>query len=273
MFQIYDNDNGNIIKTSLETMRFYGGEHHIKNTENSNPVAIIIEAGNDIADDLIIATMAAEIAHNKGNKFTLLLPYLPGARADRGIPFGAKTYANLVNSVKADKVIGIDPHSPVITKLLKNYETLSLTPLLKELFEKRYTGVISPDAGSRERSSAIANALNIPLIMAEKHRDFETSKLTGFKSEPLPDPNGRYLIVDDIADNGGTFCGLASVLNIKPDQLHLFVTHGVFGPKAHNMNEFFERIITTNSHQGHRNEKVNREILDVKPILLKQIIL
>lgn len=273
MFQIYDRVKNEIVKSSLETMRFYGGEHHIKNTENSNPVAIYIESGNDIVDDLIVATMAAEIAHDKGNKFTLLLPYLPGARADRGIPFGANVYATLINTVKADKVIGLDPHSPVITKLVKNYETLSLTPMLKELFKDRYTGIISPDAGSRERSNAIAEVLNIPLIMAEKHRDFETSRLTGFKSEPLPDLNGRYLIVDDIADNGGTFCGLASILNLKPEQLHLFVTHGVFGPKAHLMNDFFERIITTNSHQGHRNEEVNREILNIQPLMLQQIIL
>jgi len=66
-----------------------------------------------------------------------------------------------------------------------------------------YTGIIAPDKGALNRAEALAHAFEVPLYIGGKTRDFETGKLTGFTMESLPE-GGKFLIVDDICDGGGT---------------------------------------------------------------------
>jgi ribose-phosphate pyrophosphokinase len=114
---------------------------------------------------------------------------------------------------------------------------------------QRYQGIIAPDKGSIKRATDVARACHIPVYLAEKHRDPDTGRLSEFTCEPLPD-EGKFLVVDDICDGGGTFMGLANATGLPMERLGLYVSHGVFSGQAENLFAYFDEIWTTDSLQS-----------------------
>jgi ribose-phosphate pyrophosphokinase len=260
--------NGEIINSALSAFTFPAGEKHIKREEQRDlepvEIAIFQPEPDSMHDDLFQLQMWAEFVQIKQSKSVLIAPYMPGARADRGTPYGARIYAKFLAEMWINQIITYDPHSPVIVDELKlwSYEADSSSPAAaitvvypKDILNTRnagivmpniYDGIIAPDKGAVERAGGVADAFDIPLYTAEKQRDFETGKLSGFSIE-LPE-SGRFLIVDDICDGGGTFLGLAGVIS-EYIQLDLYVSHGVFSKNALNSLPLqFNRIFTTNSY-------------------------
>lgn len=261
---------GFTVYSDVNFMQFPAGEQHFTlgpAAQQQVPVRVLI-TGTD-ANDYIRAGLWIDYAHQHGNKVEAVIPYLPAARADRGEPFGAKVYANLINSLEADQVTCLDPHSPVMTELVDNLTIVEAAGVIAadpRIAQRRYAGVIAPDAGAVARAQKAADALGIPLFRAAKHRDFATGKLSGFSCEQLPD-NGRLLVVDDICDGGGTFRGLAQSTGLGPDRLDLWVSHGVFSGQAARLRENFGSIFTTDSHPGHQNPYVNATIIPVSSFM------
>ena len=245
------------VRSTFEAMNFPAGEAHVKVAENqtNTPHTQIAHITGCDPNELMTLAMWADACKRRGDTTVLLMPYLPGARADRGVPFGAAVYANLINSMELDEIVTLDPHSPVMPSLLNNLTVIDSAELIagrfKELALTGHTGVIAPDAGAVERAGRVAAALERPLFRAEKHRDFDTSRLSGFTCEPL-NPNGKYLVVDDICDGGGTFMGLADAIDLPRERLTLWVSHGVFSGRAEQLFERFGNIVTTDSHPGHQ---------------------
>ena len=101
--------------------------------------------------------------------------------------------------------------------------------------------------------------MGVPVYTAGKTRDFESGKLTGFHMEDDLPTTGRFLIVDDICDGGGTFVGLAAAIREKTPHvgLDLWVTHGIFSQGFDALEDAFEVIHTTNSFFGTVESVVN----------------
>jgi len=184
----------------------------------------------------------------------LYMPFAFGARQDRrnltgDVLFGAKYYADIINSVGFDQVTIVDPHSNVIAGLINNRRVISAGDVLLAQFGPKfgsyYAGVIAPDAGATARAYDVAQKIGAPeVIQAWKHRDVADGMIAGFGIEPIE--AGEYLVVDDICDGGGTFNGLASIL---PEGVvcDLYVTHGIFSHGLRDLKKNFKRIITTDS--------------------------
>lgn len=244
-------------------MRFPAGECHIttdKVMDGETPLYLYLTGAD--ANDYVTAGMWIDYAHQGGHKVTALIPYLPGARQDRNIPFGAKVYANLINALDADEVVCFDPHSDVMPGLLNNLRVVHSDTVIKKVLRKTlgdYAGVICPDAGARARTEKTAAALGLPIYYATKRRDFTTGRLSGFQCEALP-AAGKFLVVDDICDGGGTFRGLAEATGLPKDRLDLWVSHGVFSGDAAALNEHYGTIYTTDSHPGSANPGVGARI-------------
>ena len=273
MITVIDKDqNGNLTNSKTQVEYFTGGEVNIPNIDEINPTAVIMTGAS--AEELMLAAMVADVAHKKGNPFTLLLPYLPAARADRGTPFGGKIYADVINTIKAEKVVCLDPHSEIVPNLINNITIVDTTNIIVHaiLEKEKWAGIISPDEGGIERALKIANKANLPLIKGSKHRDFKTHELSGFDCEALPDPNGKYLIIDDICDSGGTILGLVEAINCPPENLALWVTHGVFADLAARLNDHIGTVYTTNSHPGSANPLVEANVIDLTTILLDEVL-
>ncbi|MFD7247863.1 hypothetical protein ACFV6Y_38700 [Streptomyces massasporeus] len=253
-----------------EAFTFPGGEHHLRNIpEFDEPVTWIADVRGADPNDLIKAALLADVAHSRDDGFVLLLPYLPAARADRGAPLGLRVYANLINTMTADRVVVIDPHSPAAARHLPGIHVTDHTELVERAVrlwdhdrpELALDAVIAPDKGARDRAASVAARLGIDLYQADKRRDFETGRILGIEmTEGLP-KSGRYLVVDDICDGGGTFAGLAEAIGVPREQLSLWVTHGIFSGQANYLRDYYSRIITTDSHPGHNRVDVATTII------------
>lgn len=257
---------------TFQSMFFPAGEAHVKiinDNVDKGPLLEVARITGADANDLFTLAMWADACHRRAdarhekypndapNRMILVMPYLPGARADHDdfIPFGAGVYADFINSLGVDQVICFDPHSRVLPSMLGGVTVIDSTRLIrqhvvgradKDSRPQRYDGIIAPDKGAVDRASKVAAACHIPLYRAEKHRDPLTGKLSGFTCEALPG-TGRFLVVDDICDGGGTFRGLAETTGLPPERLGLYVSHGVFSGAAASLNEDFSEIWTTDS--------------------------
>lgn len=252
------------VDSPLTPFWFPGGEAHIKGVDEQEGAFAYQIADIRGADprDLIMASMWGQAVRARGEKSVLLLPYLPAARADRGVPM-LDSYVSLVADIAADQIIYLDPHSPTwverytdiddIAKMTEYpFERIIKMEIQDATSDSRaqpYKGVIAPDKGARDRAARAARIMGVPVYTAGKTRDFETGRLTGFHMEDeLPD-HGKFLIVDDICDGGGTFVGLADAISTSnPDvKLDLWVTHGIFSKGLDDLNEHFGTIHTTDS--------------------------
>lgn len=252
---------GEIIKSKLAPFSFPAGEAHTKIEERREyeptEIAIIQPSASSLHDDLFQLAMWDSTLEKEWDVHqVVLLPYMPGARADRGVPFGLEVYAGFLKGLSLGQIILFDPHSPATLTELQN-SFMDITVLDSDAilqnnfrdFSQTYDGVIAPDKGAVERATTFSNAISCPVYTVDKTRDFETGKLTGFKV-PEIDKSGRYLIVDDICDGGGTFIGIAEELDLPHGHLDLFVSHGVFS-KGTTLGGRFGNIYTTNSFDPH----------------------
>lgn len=259
-----------------ESFTFPGGEHHLRDFPDfEESTTWIADVRGASADDLVQAALWANIAHQRQQPFVLMLPYLPAARSDRGEPEGARVYADLIRSMSPQQVIGIDAHSPIIGRYLPALTELDPYPLLERALTDaghigRYDGVIAPDKGAVDRALRVAEGLGVEIYYAHKKRDFETGKILGIEVEPLS-RHGRYLVVDDICDGGGTFIGLANETGLHQAQLGLWVTHGIFSGKAPDLRRYYQHVYTTDSHPGHNRIGCATVIVPAETYMLQNV--
>lgn len=263
-----------------DPMQFPAGEQHISDREESydtlSDTCFFYLTGTD-ANDYISAAMWTDLQHQRGRKVAALIPYLPGARQDRGKPFGARIYADLINNIGADQVITFDPHSPVMPKMINNLTIVDSTEAVLQGLRahgltKQLRGVIAPDKGAHDRAARIADALGLPVYTAGKKRNPANGHLTDFTCEPIPEGYGPLLVPDDICDGGRTFVGLADATGLPPEQLVLWVSHGVFsGNHGNLLRRRYDHIFTTESHPGHNSTAVNAWIVRIFGYLYKEI--
>jgi len=248
------------IDSPLNAFTFPGGEAHITGTDDKYIAEYqIADLRGADSHELFQLAMWADACKRRYEKTVLILPYLPGARADRGIPLGARVYADFIGGLHLDQIITLDPHSWTMPNALRFGPVpgyLSIFPVSRiikrelgdrgDVYNHPYVGVIAPDKGAVDRAQAAAKALHVPLFKAEKHRDFETGKLSGFTCEELPE-TGKLLLVDDICDGGGTFIGLAEATGLTDERLDLWVTHGIFSQGLSTLRSYYGHIYTTDS--------------------------
>jgi ribose-phosphate pyrophosphokinase len=252
----------------VEFLTFPGGEEHVKldpHALKDHEHLVIDVRISDASGMLRVLMLNDAIARNSSAFVTLFIPYLPGARQDRGAPLSAKVYADLINSCDFDEVITVDPHSDVMPALINK---LTIIPA-EDVFvrpthvNRAHVTLVVPDQGAGKRVEAVAMKFGYDrLAYARKHRDMQTGKLSHFSIEPIYTPHA--IVVDDICDGGGTFLGLADEIvktNLKTMNpipiLDLWVTHGIFsGTAPMNLEGHFRSITCTDSfptRQGTEN--------------------
>jgi len=262
----------------LTAITFPAGEVHVRGFDTVNPdnynYAIIdarFSAESLNTDVLTIRAVVDSMADNGWENLPiyLLLPYLPGARADRGVPFGANLYGKFIAEGDFSHIIILDPHSAVMPELMSNghsrryvievpFERIIRKEIQDASSDTRpqtYDGVIAPDAGAVKRATRAARVMGVPVYRAGKTRDFATGALTGFHMEDKLPTTGKFLLVDDICDGGGTFRGLAQAIKRTHPmvELDLWVTHGIFSNETTlklMLEQNFTTIHTTNSFDG-----------------------
>jgi ribose-phosphate pyrophosphokinase len=261
------------VTTSLRTtdknivcFTFPGGEPHIALVELAAAEVqeqdVVIDVRYSDGRDLLEMAVLNDFARrSKAKSVTLFIPYLPGARQDRDVPLTCKVIAGLINLCGFDKVVAVDPHSPVMPALIDNFVGVPLEDVFPEALltgsSARRATLICPDAGAAKKVDALAakwtqRGYQIAVAYGRKHRDISTGKLTGFACDAV-DPDSPAIIVDDICDGGGTFLGLAAIIN-HPD-IDLWTTHGIYSGGFENLEKNLGVIACTDSLNPARNPK------------------
>lgn len=256
----------------FQSFTFSGGEPHIKinpDFDVSEPVTIThrINSFNDFG--LLLLAIDA-LKRMDVNLINVFIPYFPAARQDRvmisGEPLSVKVYADILNSLKLNKVTVFDAHSEVTPALLDNCEVIPNHAFIAEVLEKigKEVKLISPDGGALKKIYKVSEYLGgVEVVECSKSRDVKTGKLSGFKVYNDDLKGMDCLIVDDICDGGGTFVGLAEELKKKnAGKLYLAVSHGIFNKGFDVFQKDFEKIFTTNSFREFDNEMV--EVVKLK---------
>jgi ribose-phosphate pyrophosphokinase len=174
----------------------------------------------------------------------LVMPYVPYARQDRvcvpGEAFSIIPFADLIRSLKFDRVTIFDPHSSVTEAALRpdkvvtqfdivtadaNFGVRMLSPV-----SARQPLICAPDASAAKRIKPIVDYFGRPLIIAEKIRDMATGAILRTEVHCDADLKGKDVVMfDDICDGGKTFTEIAKVLKAKNSgRVLLYVTHGLF---------------------------------------------
>jgi ribose-phosphate pyrophosphokinase len=185
--------------------------------KTDNPVCLWItgESYENIIKAMTVATI--------DNIVQLCISGLIGMRSDRKFgdskSFDLKVVTNMINSINADRVWILEPHSNITLDLIKNSKGIYMN------WDKIVGDNVRvyPDAGAAKRYPMRENT-----IVCDKVRDE-----TGNPTVTIPNPElleGKdCFIVDDYCDGGRTFTNLANQLkNFGARTVSLCVTHGLF---------------------------------------------
>lgn len=273
-------DSDDYKASGIETLFFSGGEPHVKLVKVPDDDLLLflkLRTWNDVG---IAACVIDALGTNAPNLITAFVPYLPGARQDKGVPLTSRIVGEMLYHPDIP-IATFDIHSPEAMDYSMAYRNLMPTHL-KIPVKDDVVGIIAPDAGAHARAEQFRNEFypDAKLIQCSKKRNQDTGELSDYVMPPLP-KKGRYIIVDDICDGGRTFNLLADEFIKDPlvltqagmpnrhSHLELFVSHGIFSRGLSNLHPAIEHITTTDSWcriWQHGIDAKDRERLTILPL-------
>jgi ribose-phosphate pyrophosphokinase len=188
---------------------------------------------NDNLMELLI--MLDALRRGSAKRITAVMPYFGYARQDRKsgprTPISAKLVANLLVEAGANRVLTMDLHAMQIQGFFDiPVDNLYAAPLFTSDIRLRHAGrsimVVSPDVGGVVRARQLAERLNSELAVIDKRREragvSEVMNVVG-------NVHDRYcILVDDIADSGGSLCNAAKALMERgATGVEAYISHGV----------------------------------------------
>lgn len=242
-------DSDDYAASGIETMFFPGGEPHVKVPLFEEPLLLHLKlrAWTNVA----FAACLQNALLAQGTSFKAFIPYFPGARQDRTDGTAPLTVRIMVELLGYTKTFVFDPHSSILID-----HSDSIRALMPKDLNMRspwgVAGIIAPDAGAHDRAISYRNryAPEVPVLECSKVRNPQTGALSHFNM-PLLHRAGRYIIVDDICDGGGTFNLLAGAFAKDPfaadSELEMFVSHGIFSKGVNAISPIIKKITTTDS--------------------------
>jgi len=175
------------------------------------------------------------------HRVTAVVPYYGYSRQDRKprssrVPITAKVVANMLASVKLDRLLTIDLHADQIQGFFDlPIDNVYASPiLLKDIWQKYRNDllVVSPDVGGVVRARALAKRLgDADLAIIDKRRPkANVSEVMNI----IGDVSGKNcVIVDDLVDTAGTLCKAAAALKDHgAASVSAYCTHPVLSGKA-----------------------------------------
>jgi ribose-phosphate pyrophosphokinase len=224
--------------TQANIKRFSDQEVSVEILENVRGEDVfMIQSTSYPANDHLMELLVTLDALRRGSArlITAVVPYYGYARQDRKTgprtPISAKLVANLMTVAGASRVLTFDLHAAQIQGFFDiPTDNLFVAPVFsKDIIEKFGLGnvtMVSPDIGGIARARAIAKRVKADLVIIDKRREqagvSEVINIIG-------DVKGKdCLLMDDIADSGGTLCNAAVALMANGARsVHAYVTHGV----------------------------------------------
>ena len=241
----------------IEVNKFPDGELYvrIKGELEGEDVAII---GNSYPNDGIIELLLLmdAVRELKPNSVRLIIPYFGYGRQDKIFQKGEALSARAIcGSLKAEEVVLIDPHSPLVKEFFEGrVRELSAIPLLARWMKGKVDLIVAPDEGSAKRAEVAAKEIGVEFMVMHKERKTAYDVEVDVKERDL---KGQSIgIVDDIISTGGTMIKACNALReMGTNEIYLACTHGLFlGSSLERLKELCERIATTDSLKNLRKK-------------------
>ena len=224
----------------------------------------------------------------RNNYITLQMLWVPNARMDRveseNDVFTLKYFSQIINSLKFNKVIVLDPHSRVTNALIDRVKVIPaehfIQKAIKEIttkytFEKDFNDylVCFPDNGAFERYSNLKCFDGFTKIFGKKHRDWETGKIVKLDLNVDEDVvrGKNVFIVDDMISSGETLYQFIQKLkSYGALQVYIYCSHlenRIMTEPENNLRQLLDSggircIFTTDSLFNQTHPKI--QILDSK---------
>ncbi len=246
-------------KISVET--FSDGEICVEILENvrGRDVFIIQSTCQPCNNHLMeLMVMIDAMRRASVSRVTAVVPYYGYSRQDRKprsarVPITAKVVANMLASVKLDRLLTVDLHADQIQGFFDlPIDNVYASPiLLKDIWQQRHENllVVSPDVGGVVRARALAKRLgDADLAIIDKRRPkANVSEVMNI----IGDVSGKNcVIVDDLVDTAGTLCKAAGALKDQGAvSVSAYCTHPVLSGKAiENIAEsVLDELVVTNT--------------------------
>src|SRR5215510_13707418 len=219
--------DGEISPVFLESVR---GDYVFLVQSTFSPAENIIE--------LLLMIDAAKRA--SAYKVVAVIPYYGYARQDRKdkprVAIGSKLIANMLVAAGADRVITMDLHAPQIQGYfdipVDHLDSSAIfIPYIEQLKVENLT-FAAPDVGSANRIREIASYFNAEMVICDKHRKRANEIASMVVIGDVT--NKDIVIIDDIADTGGTLAKSAGLLKQKGARsVRALITHPVLSGKAY----------------------------------------
>jgi ribose-phosphate pyrophosphokinase len=241
----------------FKTSTFPAGEVYIKVTVPIGTRSVRINSRCRGSLDLMMIMMAVDALQRQGVRYIeLFLPYFPYSRQDRvcenGESFSLKVVAFMLASSGINRIITYDAHSNVALTMLdsklRDYdnhrEVLDFVDFIQPKGKK--LALICPDAGAVKKTEKLYNTgMFDTVVYCSKRRVNGTVIISDIHNNLS---GMTAIVVDDICDGGRTFIELGKKLRERNvDQMHLFVSHGIFSNGVDELKKMYKCIGTTNS--------------------------
>jgi ribose-phosphate pyrophosphokinase len=244
---------------SVET--FSDGEICVEVMENvrGRDVFIVQPTSSPCNDHLMeLMVMIDAMRRASARRVTAVVPYYGYSRQDRKprsarVPITAKVVANMLASVKLDRLLTVDLHADQIQGFFDlPLDNVYASPiLLKDIWQQRHNDllVVSPDVGGVVRARALAKRLgDADLAIIDKRRPkANVSEVMNI----IGDVEGKNcVIVDDLVDTAGTLCKAASALKKQgAASVSAYCTHPVLSGNAINniKDSALDELVVTNT--------------------------
>lgn len=255
------------IKYSIS--RFPDGEVQISLGDFSHKDQICVECRITNAEELFILMQVLDILDRHDVCYNVDVFYLMGMRMDRVMdfnrPFTLKVITKMLGNSNAENIAVLEPHSNAIYDYRFGNKFIILYPE-KHTRPDNWTvdyQLVLPDAGAVERYEYLSE----DSISCSKVRDIATGKILEINIDNPEKLNGKPLmIIDDLCDGGGTFCGIAECfkkIGVPKDRLNISVVHMVNLKGIENLSKNFNHVWFTNSYKDWENLPENVTMIKV----------
>lgn len=223
----------------------------------------LIQSTYPNADNLMELLLMVDAAKRASAKsIVAVVPYFGWARQDKKdkprVSIGAKLVADMLSVAGIDRLMTMDLHADQEQGFLDIpvdhlYASSVLLPYIKSLNLPNLV-ISSADVGGAKRASGYAKALNVPLILCNKHRDKPNEVAT---MQIIGDCKGKdVVLIDDMVDTAGTIVRAANLIKeAGATSVRAVASHCVMSGFASNriMESALHEIVFTDSITYHGN--------------------
>jgi len=271
---------------SIETTQFSDGEISVEIGDNVRGGDVFViqstsTPGNDNLMELLIIIDA--LKRSSAGRITAALPYFGYARQDRKVkprvPITAKLVADMLTTAGADRVLTMDLHAGQMMGFFDiPVDNLFALPIMIPYLHAKYGSenvtIVAPDVGGVERARFFATRLaNAPIAVIDKRR--AGPNMIASMNVVGEVAGQTCIIVDDMADTGGTLMKAAQTLIEEgAKKVVACCVHAVLsGDSRKRLNESpIEEVIVTDTvphSKGGAGDKLT--VLSVAPIFAEAI--